>query len=83
MYYTWQNIKKLYRNNKFKISASTWNDKFELPGGLYSVSDIQNYFECIIKKLETETDNFSIGMQANKIEKQMGFKIKTGYYLKF
>ena len=40
IYYTWKNIKSSYNNNKFKISAPTWNDKFELPDGLYSVSDI-------------------------------------------
>ena len=40
IYYTWKNIKTSYNNNKFKISAPTWNDKFELPDGLYSVSDI-------------------------------------------
>ena len=45
--YTWKNIKISYNNNKFKISAPTWNNKFELPGGLYSVSDIQDYFEYI------------------------------------
>ena len=47
IYYTWKNIKSLYNNNKFKISAPTWNDKFELPDGSYSVSDIQDYFEYI------------------------------------
>ena len=47
IYYTWKNIKSSYNNNKFKISASTWNDKFELPDGFYSVSDIQYYFEYI------------------------------------
>ena len=45
--YTWKNIKSSYNNNKFKISAPTWNDKFELPGGSYSVSDIQDYFKYI------------------------------------
>ena len=45
--YTWKNIKKSYSNNKFKISVHTWNDKFELPDGSYSVSDIQDYFEYI------------------------------------
>ena len=40
IYYTWKNIKNSYNNNKFKISAPTWNDAFELPDGLYSVSDI-------------------------------------------
>ena len=46
-YYTWKNIKSSYNNNKFKISVSTWNEKFELPHGSYSVSDIQDYFEYI------------------------------------
>ena len=44
IYYTWKSIKKLYNNNKFKILASMWNEKFELPDGSYSVSDIQGYF---------------------------------------
>ena len=47
IYYMWKNIKSPYNNNKFKISAPTQNDKFELPDGLYSVSDIQDYFEYI------------------------------------
>ena len=33
IYYTWKNIKSSYNTNKFKISAPTWNDKFELPDG--------------------------------------------------
>ena len=49
VYYTWKNIKSEYNNNKFKISAPTWNDAFDLPDGSYSISDIQNYFEFIIK----------------------------------
>ena len=48
--YTWKNIKNLYNNNKFKISAPTWNDKFELPDASYSESDIQDYFKHILKK---------------------------------
>ena len=40
IYYTWKNIKSSYSNNNFKISAPTWDDKFELPDGSYSVSDI-------------------------------------------
>ena len=43
--YTWKNRKSSYNNNKFKISAPIWNDKSELPDGLYSVSNIQDYFE--------------------------------------
>ena len=50
IYYTWKSIKISCNNNKFKISAPTWNDKFELPDGSYSVSDIQGYFEYILKK---------------------------------
>ena len=50
IYYTWKNIKIIYNNNKFKISAPTWNDEFELPDGSYSASDIQDYFEYILKK---------------------------------
>ena len=47
VYYTWKNINSSYNYNKFKISAPTWNDKFELPDGSYSVSNIQDYFEYI------------------------------------
>ena len=50
IYYKQGNIKSSCNNNKFKISAPTWNDKFELPDGLYSVSDTQDYFEYILKK---------------------------------
>ena len=50
IYFTWKNIKSSCNNNKFKISALTWNDKFELPDGLYSLSDIQDCFEYILKK---------------------------------
>ena len=48
IYYTWKNIKISYNNNKFKISAPTWSDEFELPDGSYSISDIQEYFEYIL-----------------------------------
>ena len=47
IYYTWKNIKSSYSNNLFRVSAQTWNDKFELPDGSYSVSVIQDYFEYI------------------------------------
>ena len=50
IYYTWKNIKSKYNNNKFKISTPTWNDTFDLPDGSYSIADIQDYFEFIIKK---------------------------------
>ena len=50
IYYTWRNIKSSYNNKKFKMSAPTWSDEFELPDGSYSISDIQDYFEYIFKK---------------------------------
>ena len=52
IYYTWKNIKSSYNTNKSKISAPTWSDEFELPDGSYSVSDIQEYFEYILKNIE-------------------------------
>ena len=42
IYYTWKNIKISYKKKKFKISASTWNEEFQLPDGTYSVLDIQD-----------------------------------------
>ena len=60
IYYTWKNIKSSYSNNKFKISAPTWSEEFELPDGSYSVSDIQDYFEYILKKHSESVDNPSI-----------------------
>ena len=50
IYYTWKNIKSSYNNNKFEISAPTRNEEFTLPDRSYSVSDIQDYFEHILKK---------------------------------
>ena len=64
--YGWKNIKKSYKINKFKISAPKWNEEFELPVVSYSVSDIQDYFEYIIKKHETVTDNPSIRIYVNR-----------------
>ena len=81
IYYTWKNIKSEYKNNKFKISAPTWNDTFDLPDGSYSISDIQDYFEFIIKKHETLTENPPIQIYPNKIKNRIVFKIKTGYKL--
>ena len=76
-----ENIKSPYSNNKFKISAPTWNDGFDLPDGSYSISDIQDYFEFIIKKHETLTGNPPIQIYPNKIKNKIVFKIKTGYKL--
>ena len=49
IYYNWKNIKSEYKTNKFKISAPSWNDTFDLPDDSYSISDIQDHFEFIIK----------------------------------
>ena len=81
IYYTWKNIKGSYNNNKFEISAPTWNDKFELPDGFYSVSDIQGYFEYILKKHGENIDKPSVQIYVNKIENRVTFKIKNGYSL--
>ena len=69
-----KNIKSEYNNNKFKISAPTLNDEFDFSDGSYSISDIQDYFEFIVKKNETLTENPSIQVYPNKI--------KTGSSLK-
>ena len=82
IYYFWKNIKSSYsNNNKFKISASTWNEEFKLPDGSYSVSDIQDYFEYILKKHGENTNKPSIQIYVNKIENRITFKIKNGYSL--
>ena len=82
-YYTWKNIEKSYKNNKFKISAQTWNEKFELPDGSYSVLDIQDYFEYILKKHEKVTENPSIRIYIDKIENRITSKIKRDIISKF
>ena len=81
IYYTWKNIKSEYNNNKFNITAPTWNDTFDLPDGSYSIADIQDYFEFIIKKHETLTENPSIQIHSNNIINRIVFKIKISYKL--
>ena len=71
--YTQKNIKKSYKNNKLKISAPTYNDKYELSDRSYSISDIQDY----------KTDNPWIITYINKIKNRITFKVKAGYYLDF
>ena len=79
--YTWKNIKTEYDNNKFKISAPTWNETFDLPDGSYSIDDIQDYFEFIMKKHVILTNNPSIKIHSNKIKNRIVLKIKNGYKL--
>ena len=80
IYYKWKNIKFAY-DKKFKISAPTWNDTFDLPDGSYLISDIQDYFEFIIKKHESLTENPLIQIYPNKIKNRIVFKVKTDYKL--
>ena len=81
IYYTWKNIKSEYNNKKFKISSPTWNDTFDLPDGSYSIDDIQDYFEFIIKKHETLAEDPPVEIYPNKIKNRIIFKIKAGYKL--
>ena len=58
-----------------------WNEEFELPDGSYSISDIQGYFEYILKKHSEDVDNPPIRIYVNRTENRITFKIKNGYYL--
>ena len=81
IYYTQKSIKISYNNNRFKKSAPTRDDKFELPDGSYSVSNIQDYFEYILKKHGEDIDKPSVQIYVNKIENRVTFKIKGGFSL--
>ena len=81
MHYTWKNVKSSYNNNKFKISAPTWNDTFDVLDGSYSIVALQDYFKYIIKKHETIADLSPIIIYVNTINNRIVFKIKTGYKL--
>ena len=61
--------------------AQTWNDKFQLPDWSYSVLDIQDFFEYVIKKHETFADYPPMETYINKTENRITLKTKTGYYL--
>ena len=76
--YTWKSIRKQYKNNKLKIIAPTWNNEFD---GSYSVSDIQDYIEYIIKKHEKLTTIAPIHSYVNRINNRLVFQIKDGYKL--
>ena len=72
--YTWKNI-------TITINLKYLSDEFELSNRLHSVSDIQDYFEYILKKHSENVDNPSLKIYVNKIENRTTFKIKNGYYL--
>ena len=79
--YPSKNIKSEYNNNKIKISVPSWNDTFDLPDGSYSIANFQNYFQFIITKHETLTENPPVEIHPNKIKNRTVFKKKTGYKL--
>ena len=81
IYYTWKNIKSSYNNNKLKISAQTWSEEFKLTDGSYSIFDIQEYFEYILKEHGENVNSPSIKIYVNRTENRITFKIKSGYYL--
>ena len=83
IFYTWKDIKSACNNNKLKISTSTWNDKFELPDGSNSVSDIQDFFEYILIKHGENIDNSSEKIYVNKIENRIIFRINIDTVLNF
>ena len=69
IYYTWKNIKKSCKNNKFQLSRPTTDEEVHLSDGSFSLFGIQNYFVHIIKKHEKLTNN------------RIAIKIKTSYCL--
>ena len=79
IHYTWKNIKSAYNNNKFKISTPNWSDTFDLPDRSYSIADIEDYFEFIIKKNEALTENPTVKIYPRKIKNRIVFKINMGY----
>ena len=81
MHCIWKNLKKLVRKNKFKTSEETWDQDFELSDETYSISNIQDYFEYIIKKHETLADKPLIQIYIDKIQNRVKFQIISGYYL--
>ena len=81
IYYTGKKIKSEYNNNKFKVSAPNWNATSDLLDRFYSISDIQDYFEFIIKKHTTLAENPPIQIYSNKIKNRIVFQIKTAYIL--
>ena len=74
MYYTWKNVKKSFKENKFKISSPTWNEKFDLPDGSYP--DIQDYFEYILKTLSKIKTGYYLKLLTSETKKLFGITWK-------
>ena len=84
IYYTWENIKSKYNNDKFKIPSPTWSDTLDLPDGSYGISNIQYYFLKMIQKHESTikyNEESPILIYPNKVKNRIVFKIKTWYKL--
>ena len=81
IYCTWKSVQSTYNNNKFKISAPTWDETFDVPDGSYNISETQDYIEYIVKKHETISENAAILIYANTINNRIVFKLKSGYKL--
>ena len=83
IYYTWENVKSKFNNNKFKRSGPTWSETFDLTDGLYKIQDIQDYILKMINKHEkVETDeNSAIFIYPDGVKNRLNFRIKTGYKL--
>ena len=77
IYYTQKNIKSLYNNNKFKNSPPSWNDEFYLPDGTFSIADIQDYIEFIIKKHWTLAENPPVQILLYENKKQDSLQSKN------
>ena len=80
IYCTWKNINK-FVNNNFKRSETTWDEEFELLDGSFSISNIQDHSEYIIKKHELLSDKPLVQIYVNTIQKRVTFKIKSGAIL--
>ena len=76
IYYTWTNIKSAYNNNRSKSLAPIWNNEFNLPDGSYSISDIQDYLQYVIKKHQTIADTPPVQIYVNKIKNRIVLKQK-------
>ena len=74
--YMWKNIGQQCKNDKLKIIAQTWNYEFELLDDSYSVSDIQDYIDYIIKKHDTLSTNPPTHIYIIRINNRPVFKIK-------
>ena len=81
IYYIWKRIKSSYKNNRFKILVLIWHEEFALPDGSYSISDVTDYFEYILKSIRKRQLILHKWYTQKKIENRITFKIRTRYYL--